>query len=156
MASKQGELTAWASLPKAEQEKLRKQMAAMPEPVSQAKANGKGKSGFNLKGYVRCELAAADKDAFNAWEQLQEPGAVLGQLVAEVDSGYLLKLGEAEKGYQASLCAATTGREWEGFVLTAHASSGVRAAALLVYKHCVLMVRDWTAWTTDDGEDFLR
>jgi hypothetical protein len=130
-------------------------MAELPAPAS-TKQQSKAKNGFTLRGYVRCELAAADKEGFGVWEGAQEPGATLGQLVAEVDSGYLLKLGEAEKGYQASLCAATTGREWDGYVLTAHASSGVRATALLVFKHCVLMQRDWTAWTVEDGEDFLR
>lgn len=130
-------------------------MQALP-PVQAAKNGKPGKGGFSLRGYVRCELAASDKDGFTVWEQAQEPAATLGQLVGEVDSGYILKLGEAEKGYQATLCAASTGRDWDGYVLTAHASSGVRAAALLVYKHCVLMQRDWTAWTAEDAEDFLR
>lgn len=155
MASKQGTLSAWDGMPKVEQEQVKKALAALPAPSPKSGA-AKAKGGFTLRGYVRCELAAADKQGFTTWESAQEPGGVLGRLVAEVDSGYLLKLGEAEKGYQASLCAATTGRNWDGYVLTAHASSGVRAAALLVYKHCLLMERDWTAWTVEDGEDFLR
>lgn len=134
---------------------MKRALAALPMPPT-TKVVGKGKGGFTLKGYVRCELAASDKEGFTTWEAEQDPAAILGQLVAEVDSGYLLKIGEAEKGYQASLCAATTDKGWDGYVLTAHASSGVRASALLVYKHCVLMQRDWTAWTVDDGEDFLR
>lgn len=144
----------WDELSKGEQERERRRLAALPE-TAQAKTKGKG-NGFTLKGYVRCELSAADKDGFKSWEAEHSSVEVLDQLIKSVDSGYLLKLGENGNAFQASLCAATTSTDWDGYVLTAHASSASRAAMLLIYKHDVLMQRDWNPWLQEEGEDFFR
>lgn len=144
----------WDSLPKAEQEKLRREMAA--SAAKEPKDKPKQKAVFSLKGYIRCELSAADKDGFKSWEGEREGYEWLSHLVEWVDGGYLVKIGESGSGYQASLCAATTGRDWEGYVLTAHAATAMRAAMLLVYKHELLMDKDWSAWLTEEGEDFFR
>jgi hypothetical protein len=146
----------WDKLTKAEQEIIRRRLLAPDVPKEQGKGFGKGKNTFNLKGYVRCELSAADKEAFKAWEITQVDIGTLDILIKTVDSGYLLKVGEQGAGYQASLCAATTSKEWDGYVLTAHASTAIRATTLLVYKHVILMGEDWSAWLAEGGEDFFR
>src|SRR5690348_14368823 len=144
--------TLWESLSKKEQQALVKQMNRLreQEPVKGQPAK---KNGFNLKGYIRCDLSASDKEAFKVWEVGHPAEECFGLLVKAADSGYLLKVGEAGQGGLASLSAATTGQPWDGFVLTAHAGSAVRAAVLLVYKHSVLMEGDWQAWMTEEGED---
>jgi hypothetical protein len=153
--AKQPPVKAWADLTKAEQEIIRRSLLQGRDELEK-RAAAKTKSSFTLKGYVRCELAASDKEAFKAWEAAQDDAECLGQLVKVVDSGYLLKVGESGQGYQASISAATTGTDWDGYVLTAHASSCGRAIALLVYKHLVLMESDWSAWVAEGGEDFFR
>lgn len=146
---------AWSALSKAEQEAIKKDLKRKADEGN-APARKNNKSSFALKGYVRCELAVADKAAFVAWESEHEAGESLDLAIKAVDSGYLLKLGESGNAFQASLCAATTGKDWEGYVLTAHASSGARAITLLMYKHCILMEEDWSAFMADEGEDFFR
>lgn len=146
----------WDDLSPVERKLIAKSLKELPAQ-QQERANGKSpKSTFQLKGYLRCELAAADKEAFKAWDSDQAPGSVGGSIISLADSGYLVKLGESGNGFQASLCAATTNKEWEGYVLTAHASSAVRAASLLLFKHSVMMQSDWSPWLAEDSEDFLR
>lgn len=145
----------WEQLPKHEQERL-KLLMATPNQVSQKRVAVNGNGGFKLVGYVRCELSVSDKQAYREWEPLHTDAECYAILVKLVDSGYLLKIGESGNGYQASLCAATTGRPWDGYVLVSHAGSGSRAAMLLVYKHEVLLNGDWEAFIDDNGEDSFR
>lgn len=147
--------SAWDNLPKAEQEKVKKHLKSLPEKEA-AKPSKNGKASFNLRGYIRCELSSADKDAFKAWESSDDVINVIGRLIDIVESGYLLKVGDTGSNFQASLCAATTNKPWEGFVLTAHASYAKRAVYLLWYKHVMMMEGDWSAWLTEDGDDLLR
>lgn len=155
-SSKKPEQTSmWETLPKAEQEAVRKALGRLnnQEPTKPPKA----KAGtFQLKGYVRCELSSADKDAFREWESSHANGDVWDQLIKACDSGYLVKMGESGQGAQASLSALSTEHGWDGYVLTAHAATAARAAALLVYKHAVLMLCDWQPWVDESGEDFFR
>lgn len=148
-------MKSWASLSKVEQRQIMMHLESLKDsqPVKPQKT---AKGTFNLKGYVRCELSAADKDAFKLWEDVQSDAAMYDALVKAVDSGYMLKAGEGKESYQATLSAADTGQDWDGYVLTAFASSPGRALALLVYKHSVLMQQDWSAWMTEGGEDFIR
>lgn len=146
----------WDDLSKAEQEVIKRDLLKKAKELHADAPKPKGKPTFTLKGYVRCELSASDKEAFKAWELATPSSEVMEQLIKETDSGYLLKVGEQGNAHQASLCAASTSKEWDGYVLTAHASSSMRAAALLVYKHAVLMERDWTAWQSEEGDDFFR
>jgi len=148
-------LSLWHQMPKADQQKALREMKRQ-EREKPLQAPPKKNGAFTLKGYIRCELSASDKEAFKEWETQQDESATMGVLVKVVDSGYLLKVGENGSAYQASLCAASTGREWDGYVLTAHAGTGIRAATLLVFKHEILMQREWTAWMTDESEDALR
>lgn len=145
----------WDDLSPQEQKMLTKDLLSRgkPEPKQkQPKRNGS----FDLRGYVRCELSASDKDAFREWEKDQDSQAIFGRLVKACDSGYLLKVGQVGQGAQASLCAASTDREWDGYVLVAHAGDATRAAMLLVYKHEVIMRSDWQEWLAEEGEDALR
>lgn len=146
----------WDKIPKDEQARITKHLNSLrQEPIKRDSRNGNG-GGFHLVGYARCELSVSDKEAFKEWETDHAPEWAYGVLVKLVESGYLLKIGEQGNGFQASLCAATTGRPWEGYVLVAHAGSGTRAALLLVYKHEILMRGDWESFIADVGEDALR
>jgi hypothetical protein len=147
--------SAWDKLPKADQEKIKRQLKSLPEKESSA-AKGKQKNGFQLRGYVRCELSSADKEAFRQWEAGDDVVNVNGRLLDLVEDGYLFKVGDTGSGFQASLCASNTGKAWEGYVLTAHASYAKRAASLVWYKHSIMMDGDWSAWMSDDGEDAFR
>jgi hypothetical protein len=147
--------TLWDQLPKAEQEKVKKHLASLPDP--QGAKNGKnGRGGFQLKGYVRCELSASDKEAYREWESQHTNVECYEQLIKAADSGYLVKVGEAGQGYMASLCASSTGKGWDGYVLTAHAGHSARASMLLVYKHEILLRGDWSDCLEEGGEDFMR
>jgi hypothetical protein len=145
----------WDKLPKQEQEKVKKQLKALPDKEP-ANSKPKPKNGFQLRGYVRCELSSVDKEAFKEWESGLGEDSRLGLLMDLVEGGYLFKVGDTGSGFQASLCASTTGKLWEGYVLTAHASYAVRAARLVLYKHEVMMQGDWSAWMSEEGEDFIR
>lgn len=151
--SSQGSL--WDSLSKEEQEKIKKDLAEKRRNTPAPEVKRKGNI-FNLKGYCRCELAAADKEGFRAWEEGQDSAAVFDFLHSAVSDGYLVKMGAVNGGYQASFSAATTDRDWDGYVLVAHAGTAARAALLLMYKHLVMMQRDWSEWLGEDGEDALR
>lgn len=145
----------WEKLPKVDQEHFKAQMAAnrlQAPPNGQRKGNG----GFALKGYVRCELSATDKDAYRVWETAHSHMECFDQVVKLADSGYLFKLGEQGGGFQASLSASATGQAWDGYVLVSHAGSAARATMLLVYKHSILMLGDWTAFVSEGGEDDFR
>jgi hypothetical protein len=147
--------SAWDKLPKSEQEQIKKRLKAIPEKGEQ-KPSKPSKSNFQLKGYIRCELSSADKDAFKEWEQGDDIINVNGRMIDIVEDGYLLKIGDNGNGFQASISANTTGKPWEGYVLTAHASYAKRALHLLWYKHSVMMEGDWSPWMAEDGEDFIR
>lgn len=157
MAERKGshEPSLWERLPKNEQERQKAIMAAgrIQPPANGAK---RGNGTFALKGYVRCELSASDKDAYRTWEAAHSHVECLEQVVKLADSGYLFKLGEQGGGFQASLSAYTTGQSWDGYVMVAHAGSATRAVMLLVYKHQILMLGEWTAFVSDGGEDDFR
>lgn len=148
-------ISLWDALPPAERQRIVKHLSDVRNTTPEPKASKKNGQ-FQLRGYVRCELSASDKEEFKAWESGQEPAAIFAALVKAADSGYLLKVGEQGQGAQASLCASSTGQPWDGMVLVAHAGSSVRAATLLVYKHELMMRGDWSAWLSDEGEDVLR
>jgi hypothetical protein len=147
--------SAWDKLPKSEQEKVKKHLKSLPEKSENAPKKN-GKVSFQLKGYVRCELSTADKDNFRVWESGDDVINVNGRMMDIVEDGYLFKVGDTGSGFQASLCAAQTGKAWDGYVLVAHASYAKRAVHLLWYKHTIMMDGDWSAWMSDEGEDFIR
>ena len=145
----------WDQLPAAERARVQKELAdkLKQEPTKKGqKKNGQ----FELRGYARCELAIADKEAFKAWEEGASVPDVLLQLVTCCEDGYLLKCGYAGSSYTASLSAHTTSQDWDGYVLTAHAGGAARAAMLLWYKHAVLMSKTWSEWVGEDDGDSLR
>lgn len=145
----------WSALSKAEQRQIVMHLQALEktEPVKQPV---KPKGQFALRGYVRCELSSADKDAYRLWEEMQSAEGLYNQVVSLVDGGYLFKAGSGKDGFQASLSANETGTAWDGYVLTAFASHAGRALSLLLYKHGVLMQGDWSAWMEVDSDDFIR
>lgn len=157
MSTKQqpGQQTIWDNLSKAEQQAIKKQLDELRKQEP-AKQPPKGKGVFQLKGYARCELSSADKEAFKVWEDALPPADLLNAVVTAADDGYLVKLGQGKESFQATLSAADTGKDWEGYVLTSFASSPIRAIALLIYKHQVLMELDWNAFIVEGGEDFMR
>ena len=153
--SKQHNESLWQQLPAEKKQEIQQYLSGLRNGQANQPAP-KAKSGFSLKGYVRCELAKADKEAFAQWELSQEVTDSLGVLLSLVDSGYILKIGESQEGYQASLSAVSCTGDWNGYVLTAHASSPVRATALLVYKHSIMLTSDWSVAIAPAGEEVLR
>lgn len=145
----------WSSLSKAEQKQIALHLTGLERTVD-VKPPARQKGQFQLRGYIRCELSSADKDAFRLWEELQAADALYNRVVALVDGGYLFKSGAGKDGYQASLSALETAQAWDGYVLTAFAGAAGRAIALLVYKHAIMMQEDWSAWLEEPGEDFIR
>lgn len=150
---KSGDL--WSQLPKAEQERIRKDLLAKRLEVQPGAKTDRG-TGFQLKGYVHCDLAKSDKEAFKQWRSGQpaEIGAIF--LLRMADSGYLVKIGEGKDGMCATVSAADVRPEVNGYVLSAFASDADTAMTLLCYKHDVLMAQDWQPFMEPGGEDFLR
>jgi len=111
---------------------------------------------FQLKGYVRCELSSIDKADFADWFPKHGPEALFDLLLKAVSDGYLFKIGVGKEGYTASLSAFDTGKVWDGYVLTAFASSPDRAIAGLWFKHHVLLKADWGDMSAEHQDDFLR
>ena len=145
----------WQQLP-AEQKKAITQHLTGLRNGPPAMVQPKAKAGFALKGYIRCELAKTDKEAFAEWEKSAQASECMMALLALVDSGYILKVAENSEGYQASLSAASVTGDWNGYVLTAFASSPIRATMLLLYKHQIMMAGSWELFTAPSGEDVLR
>ena len=153
--AKQHNETLWQQLPEAQKREITQHLAGLrngPAPVGVPKA----KAGFALKGYVRCELAKSDKEAFADWEKVAQVSESVMAILELADSGYIFKLGENSDGYQASLSAVSVVGDWNGYVLTAFASSPIRATMLLLYKHQVMMAGSWELFTAPSGEDVLR
>lgn len=146
----------WDNLPKAEQERIKRQLKETSETIPVKGEKGKKGSTFQLKGYVRCELSAADKEAFASWEEQFSNVQCYDALIKAADSGYIVKVSPSGVGFQATLSAVETDAGWDGFVLTAHAGHAARAMMLLVFKHEMLMRGDWSAWMADDEETLLR
>ena len=111
---------------------------------------------FQLKGYVHCDLAKADRASFEAWENSALPGDLFDAIAKLADSGYIFKVAEGKEGYQSALSAVTVHDEVNGYVLTAFASSADRAIKLLLFKHLVLMESDWAPFIGTAESDFLR
>jgi hypothetical protein len=153
-AEKQGSL--WDDLPKAEQERIKRHLNNLRDSKTAGKPDKAKSATFNLKGYCRCELSAADKEQFKGWEDSFTLEQTMNSLAVACQDGYLLKMGASGNGYQASYSAASTEKEWDGYVLVAHAGTAERAAKLLVFKHEHLMQRSWSEWLAEDSEDALR
>lgn len=153
--ARQGGLSLWDQLPKAEREKITRELEAKRNESPKAQ-NGRRGGSFQLKGYVRCELSKSEKEEYKAWEEATSNVQCYERLIKLADSGYLLKVGDTGNGFQASLCAATTGKPWDGYVLVSHAGHAARAVMLLVYKHEVLMQSDWSGFLSEEGEDSFR
>src|SRR5579864_8872042 len=94
----------WEQLPKADQEKVKR---ALQEKNRQEVKPAPKKGQFQLRGYLRCDLSASDRESFKEWEASLEGLGWLDKLLKDVDSGYLLKMGESGQGFQASLSAST-------------------------------------------------
>lgn len=146
----------WQELSKVEQKEVQQRLAALPDPNKRDEYKSRSNVGFKLKGYVRCELSASEKEEFSSWESGRDVAASMARLVALVDDGYLLKLSPNSSGFQASLCASETNHAWDGYVLVAMARHAARAADLLVFKHDALLHGDWSQAMDDTSEDFLR
>lgn len=151
----QGNMKQWADLSGKEKQEMMNFLKKMREepsaPVKQAPIKQ-----FQLKGYVRCELAKGDRDNFDSWSADLTVDKLFGSMLAMADNGYIVKLGPQENGFSASVSAWQTHSPNDGYVLTAHAGDPKRAWALLVWKHEVIMAADWALWIGDGEGEFLR
>lgn len=151
-----GQQALWATLTAAEQKDVRERLLRGDKARKDMAVKVKTPGNFELIGYVRCDLGKSDREPFRAWQGGQEDHALFDMLVKLCDSGYFLKVGLGKEGHQASLSACDTGGECDGFVLSAFASEGRDAIALLLYKHHILLEGDWTASLGGTGKSGLR
>lgn len=145
----------WNELSKAEQKVETDRLKAVRESADKGKQSERS-SNFQLRGYVHCDLAKADRPAFEAWETATPAGEYFDTLIKLLDSGYIFKASEGKEGYQASLSAASVNDEVNGYVLTAFAGSADRVVKLMLYKHSVMMEGDWSPFIGATDSDFLR
>lgn len=98
------------------------------------------------KGFVRCELGAADKAALAERANSTSDKELLDTLEGVVDEGYKFSLSSArgESAYTASLYDVTQGRSSHGYTLTAYGRTGRKAILSLLYKHIAKLKEDWT------------
>jgi hypothetical protein len=151
-----GQQALWQALSPAEQKDMRERLLRGDKAKKDTAVKVKAPGNFELVGYVRCDLGKSDREPFRSWQGEQEDHALFDMLVKLCDSGYLLKVGVGKEGHQASLSACDTGSECDGFVLSAFASEGRDAIALLLYKHHILLEGDWSASLGGTGKSGLR
>lgn len=151
-----GQQALWQALSPAEQKDIRERLLRADKAKKEVPIKAKLPGNFELVGYVRCDLGKSDKEPFRKWQEGQEDHALFDMLVKLCDSGYLLKVGVGKEGHQASLSACDTGTESEGYVLSAFASEGRDAIALLLYKHHILLEGDWSTSLGGTGKSGLR
>lgn len=151
-----GQQALWQALSPAEQKEIRERLLRGDKGKKDTAVKAKTPGNFELVGYVRCDLGKSDREPFRLWQGEQKDETLFDMLVKLCDSGYLLKVGVGKEGHQASLSACDTGGECDGYVLSAFASEGRDAVALLLYKHHILLEGDWTASLGGTGKSGLR
>lgn len=125
-----------------------------PQPryaVNSTRAVG-GKVDFT--GYVRCELSRSERDELKAWAEGISAENIVDFLTAAADSGYKLTLVDRADAFMASLMGTDPGLPSAGMILTAYGKAPQDAVLALMYKHEVLLERDWS--NADSGAEGYR
>lgn len=97
------------------------------------------------KGFVACELTEADKVRLKSWRTDNEE-RLWDRFFTAVDDGYKLSLSFDAHGnaYVASMTGKATGTGNDGMTLSGRGGTLHNAVASLIFKHEVLLERDWS------------
>ena len=121
------------------------------KPAVQEKQNGR----FAFRGYVPCDFVATDKASFKEWASGRSEDDLLSDLGVLVEDGYKFACGPTNRGISASLANVEGPEKYRGYMLSAFAGDAVTALHAVVYKHLVLLKRDWGEVTASE-DDLLR
>lgn len=125
--------------------------------MARTKANGAApaKDRFVFKGYLSCDFIATDKVDFREWVRERSADDLVGDLSVLVEDGYKIAVGPTARGISASLANFEGPDAYRGYMLSAFAADAPTALHAVVYKHLVLLKRDWGDITPAE-DDLLR
>lgn len=125
----------------------------MARTKQQDKAEQNGK--FQFRGYVPCDFVATDKMDFKAWMAERSEADLVGDIAVLVEDGYKCSVGPSSRGINAALANFEGPDKYRGYMLSAFAADATTALHAVVYKHLVLLKRDWGEVTASE-DDLLR
>ena len=100
----------------------------------------------NFKGYIQHTLTKEEKDNYDLWLIVDDD--IWNDLQVLVDNGY--KVGIGYDGYnQTFQCSLTCNNSKDdnfGWVLVARAPDVYNCVRLVLYKHLVLLMGDWSTF----------
>ena len=108
-----------------------------------------------FKGYLSCDFVATDKIDFKQWASGRDDETLLADLSVLVEDGYKIAVGPTARGISASLANFEGPEAFRGYMLSAFAADAATALHAVVYKHLVLLKRDWGEVTPVE-DDLLR
>lgn len=125
--------------------------------MARSKANGAApqRERFVFKGYLSCDFVATDKMDFRDWSKERTAEDLLGDICLLVEDGYKVAIGPTARGISASLANFEGPDAYRGYMLSAFAADATTALHAVVYKHLVLLKRDWGEVTPGE-DDLLR
>lgn len=125
--------------------------------MARQKANGATatKDRFVFRGYLPCDFIATDKLDFKDWFAGRSEADLVGDLALLVEDGYKVSVGATSRGISAALANFEGPEAYRGYMLSAFAADAATALHAVVYKHLVLLKRDWGEVTPSE-DDLLR
>jgi len=125
--------------------------------MARSKANGVApqKDRFVFKGYLSCDFIATDKMDFRDWVKDRSHEDLVGDLAVLVEDGYKVSVGPTSRGISATLANFEGPESHRGYMLSAFAADATTALHAVVYKHLVLLKRNWEDVTPNE-DDLLR
>ena len=126
-------------------------MMARTKQAVKGEPNGR----FQFRGYVPCDFVATDKMDFKEWIKGRTEDDLVTDIGVLVEDGYKVAVGPTSRGISASLAIFEGPEAYKGYMLSAFAADAVTALHALVYKHLVLLKRDWGDVTASE-DDLLR
>jgi hypothetical protein len=125
--------------------------------MARGKANGTvpARERWQFKGYLSCDFVATDKMDVREWIKGRTDEDLLGDIALLVEDGYKLSVGPTSRGINATLANYEGPEAYRGYMLSAFAADATTALHALVYKHLVLLKRDWGDVTPSEN-DLLR
>lgn len=126
-------------------------MMARSKPATKEEQNGR----FQFRGYVPADFLATDKVDFREWKKSRTEEELVSDLGVLVEDGYKVSVGPTSRGICASLANFEGPEKYRGYMLSAFAADAITALEAVVYKHLVLLKRDWGEVTASE-DDLLR
>jgi hypothetical protein len=125
----------------------------MARTKAQTKEEQNGR--FQFRGYIPADFVATDKVDFREWAKGRTEEELLNDLGVLVEDGYKISVGPTSRGVSASLANFEGPEKYRGYMLSAFAADAITALQAVVYKHLVLLKRDWGEVTASE-DDLLR